>query len=207
MALGVLRFGWLFMPGPGTVVCCHSRDAGGLDRGKHMKRTARILTLMAAALAVGCSNNNSLMPTVATATFTGAVSGTANVVAVGSTYSGNTGVNFSIGGEGTFPALSFLAKIMGGSLQTGTFTNTSSSAISAITVVQQTNASGPVWEQEFIAGGVQTGSFTLTISSTGGSTTQNGTTVWSNPQGTMNAVLPALPGGGATGTVNVSVTF
>jgi hypothetical protein len=173
-----------------------------------MKRTARILGLVSAVLAAGCSNT-SLVPAGSTATFSGAFTGTASVVAVGATTAGGNGVQFTIGplSSTAYPTFVFASSLSGTSLQTGTYTNSSSSVLLSETFVQQTSAAGPAWQQSSNAGVSSAGSFTLNISATGGSVTQNGTTVWNNATGSLNAVLAPAAATGASGTLNVSVQF
>ncbi len=51
------------------------------------------------------------------------------------------------------------------------------------------------------------GSFSLTLTSSGTSLSANGATLWSAPQGTLTATLPAQPKGSESGTVVVTVTL
>jgi hypothetical protein len=170
-----------------------------------MKRVAILGAVV--ALAVGCGNGTPLVPNQSTATFSGAITGTANVIAFAGTNSGNASVAFGIDNTtGTYPTVTFAAEISGATLQTGTFTNTSASVVESTTVVQQTSSAGPTWEQSSLSG-VSTGTMSLTITSVGPSTTSGANTAWTNPTGTFTASLPAVPGGAATGTVNVSVSF
>jgi hypothetical protein len=175
-----------------------------------MTRAARILGLSAVLWATGCgssssNNNNPSQPTTGTATFTGAATGTLNVSVLAGYETPATYVGFFIDSTpGSYPNVSFTAKLPGSSLQTGTFT--SANVTQAVTIYLSTGPGEPAWEQAFVAAPPQqAGTFTLSVSSVGPTTGDSTVTDWPSTHGSFSATLPPLLM--ATGEVNMSLTF
>jgi hypothetical protein len=144
-------------------------------------------------------------------TVTGAQSASGTCMAEGYYVPGDTAVDFEVNAP---PIFGFRTSVPGiPALSTGTFDNTSvppgysglyQSSTGAVYYLCPVDSCadaqgiGPIPPQ---------GSFMLSISDVGPSMSASGDTTWSAPQGALTVTMPAQPGGAASGTVVVDVTF
>jgi len=87
--------------------------------------------------------------------------------------------------------------------ETGTFTD--ADCIDCLFAAYTDVADGPAWAMQTMP--TMQGSFSVTIDSLGEASSADGTTAYPYAQGSATAVLPAVEGSGATGTVNLSAEF
>jgi hypothetical protein len=90
-----------------------------------------------------------------------------------------------------------------GDVHTGTFMDTDTGANSGLTVKNQANNT---WLAT-VGSGAKQGSYTLLITGTGLSVATSSGKGYSGMGGTLDAVLPFVAGSGATGNVNMHVSY
>jgi len=171
-----------------------------------MTGPARCLCFLA-LVAVGCGSSTS-PSTPGTATFSGALTGSVSVLALGTYVSGDTAWGFAITNNTTaYPNLNFAGQFAGTSLQTGTYTTANSELVS--TLVTSAAAGGQLWTQSFDATDVSAaqGSFQLVITAAGAAQSGTGNTGWNAAQGTATLTLVPESGNPSGSNTNVSVTF
>jgi hypothetical protein len=183
-------------------------------------RPSQLLALVVAALLASCGGSTP------TATFSGAVNGSLNVLASGAGgdgaptdggLPGPSGVAVRIVNSGLNPLSAIFQSsigIGGTSLETGTFTT--ANTLGAYTSLEIDPAGAGItasWAQNFQVSepSSETSTFSLAISSVGSvnsstSTLDGNVTEWQNPLGSFFATLPATFGS-ATGSLTVNVTF
>jgi hypothetical protein len=170
-----------------------------------MGRSAAVVAAMVAAMA-GCGSDSGLgTASACSVTITGGLSGTYScTVAVGSGFQGGTDSGVGITTQ-SGAALSFAFALNTGSSQIAAGTYSQSSPQKAGTIV--TTPSYAIWDQSSHSTDPDAGTYTLTITSLGAGTTGNGGTAYLNAHGTLVGTLVPVTATGASGNLNVSVSF
>ena len=188
---------------------------GWPHRERRVRRTSRLLGLVAVALGVGCGQSTQ---TMATANFSGAITAAWSVTFQGTFWplTPQSQVSFSIKNavESSYPSFDCVIILggLGSQMEAGTFTNATSNPSSCSIV--ETAGDLPSWGWGLPTTPQMAGSFTLIISSAGSSATEfyglvDGPylTVWDYPHGTFAAALPPAGTSTSTSVVTVNVVF
>jgi hypothetical protein len=175
-----------------------------------MNRAAAVagLVLGLVGAACGSSTGGNTPPGTCSLTATGSFTATSSCL-VAAAITGNTAgkVAVAVQASPNGSVIALLVNLDQTSLQTGTYSNASSSGVlNAGSVVDASN--GDSWAQFFQKPPVpDQGTFTLSITSTGGSVPTGMYSDWPDPGGSFTVTLEPLPASGATGTVTVTATF
>ena len=167
---------------------------------------ARVLAVAAAVVAWGCENAAAPQPGQTgscTALLSGAVTGSYDCRPAYTQFdsaTGRSGFGFDLAASGTRPAI-FVAVEWVGVPMVATYTSADSGASASLLVTSSANR----WSAD-VGSGSPAGSYQLTLTSVA----QNGVTSGGlayRTDGSLTATLPAAAGTGASGTINLSVTF
>lgn len=161
----------------------------------------RVAIVAICAALSACGGSIDLGGGSCTVTLSGAQTGTSSCTAPATAVYASSNARSGISLSGTSSGQPSIAVSWAGNVHTGTFTQTDAGAQAGITVT-----SGSSYWAVSAGGGANTGTYALQITSATSLGTVSGGQAWS-VHGTLTATAPAVPGSGASGTVNVQVTF
>src|SRR5512142_1957999 len=142
-------------------------------------------SLLSAALLPACGGGKSTkaststqVSTSPTATYSGGISGSQPVIAVGEFNGSSAKLAFGITANTQQPTINVALTLPGNALATGTFNNTNTT--SAVSTISQSSGAIPtVWLQSFgVSNTPDQGAFSLTITSIGEEIDSNGNRGW-----------------------------
>ena len=167
---------------------------------------ARILAVAAAVAAWGCENAAAPQPGQTgscTAVLSGALTGTWDCRPAYTQFDSATGLSdfgFDLPASGTRPAI-FVAVEWVGVPMVATYSSADSGASASLLVT----SSGNQWSAD-VGSGSPVGSYQLTLTSVAKNGVTSGGVAYKT-DGSLAATLPASAGTGASGTINLSITF
>jgi len=178
-------------------------ETGGLRFAEAM----RLLIIFAAVGLCACGNPNPSGVSMATVTLSGGVTGNANTTVAAATEA--SGVGFALSTSTGDPTVDVAIVLTTSTLQTGSYTESSSSVSKAGITVSHASMTPPLTWAVFAreSGSPDQGTFTLDITSTGSAITGSSGMAWPDVHGNLTATLEPVTGTGADGSTTLAVTF
>jgi hypothetical protein len=170
-----------------------------------MKRLAFFAALTLIACGGSSTSPTTTLNTTATVTLSGAQTGTFTSNSVGAVFVNSNqlgAITFLVAQAGTAPGIT-VAITFSGEPKVGHFKNTDVGAQGGAGV---TLAQSQIWLANIAGTGSAVGSYDLNLTSVSTNATVSTGKVY-NVSGTLDAVLPAVAGSGATGTVTLHAVF